>query len=114
ELEGQGACLGLHLHPWKFGDGTYRAHFGGLTEAQQRAALSEAIALWQRAIGRRPRYFRPGTFSANDASYRVLVDLGFRGGSIAAPGRVYPDLSSIWTGAEKDPHRPHATFRQLK
>lgn len=114
ELEGQGACLGLHLHPWKFGDGTYRAHFGGLSEAQQRAALSEAIALWQRAIGRRPRYFRPGTFSANDATYRVLVDLGFRGGSISAPGRVYPDLNSIWTGAEKDPHRPHATFRQLK
>ena len=114
ELESQGACLGLHLHPWKFGDGKYRAHFGGLSEQDQRAAMSEAIALWQRAIGRRPEYFRPGTFSANDATYRVLVDLGFKGGSISAPNRVYRDLNSIWTGAEKDPHRPHPYFRQLK
>lgn len=114
ELEERGACLGLHLHPWKFGDGKYRAHFGGLSEEDQRAALSEAIALWQKSIGRRPRYFRPGTFSANDATFRVLVDLGFRGGSISAPGRVYLDLNSIWTGAEKDPHRPNAIFRQRK
>lgn len=112
ELEREGACLGLHLHPWKFGEGRYRSHFGGLSEADQRAALSEAIALWQRAIGRRPEYFRPGTFSANDATFRVLVDLGFRGGSISAPGRVYQDLFSIWTGAVKDPHRPHPSFRQ--
>ncbi len=114
DLEGQGACLGLHLHPWKFGDGRYRAHFGGLSADQQRAALSEAAALWQRAVGRRPLYFRPGTFSANDATFGVLVDLGFRGGSISAPNRVYRDLCSIWTGAEKDPHRPHRIFRQLK
>lgn len=114
QLEREGACLGLHLHPWKFGDGRYRAHLGGLGEASQRAAISEAAALWQRAIGRRPVYFRPGTFSANDSTFGVLVELGFRGGSISAPGRVYRDLYSIWTGAEKDPHRPHATFRQRK
>lgn len=114
DLERQGGCLGLHLHPWKFGDGKYKAHFGGLTADQQRAALSEAAALWQRAIGRRPEYFRPGTFSANDSTYQVLVDLGFRGGSISAPERVYVDLCSVWTGAEKDPHRPHHAFRQHK
>lgn len=112
ELEREGACLGLHLHPWKFGDRSYQAHLGGLTEDQQRAVLSEAIAVWQRAIGRRPRYFRPGTFSANDATFQVLVDLGFVGGSISAPGRVYRDLNAIWTGAEKDPHRAHRCFRQ--
>jgi peptidoglycan/xylan/chitin deacetylase (PgdA/CDA1 family) len=114
ELEREGACLGLHLHPWKFGDGRYRAHLGGLSEASQRAVISEAAALWHRAIGRRPLYFRPGTFSANDATFGLLVELGFRGGSISAPGRVYRDLCSIWTGAEKDPHRPHGAFRQRK
>lgn len=114
ELEERGACLGLHLHPWKFGDGQYQAHLGGLSEEQQRAAISEALALWQRAIGRRPRYFRPGTFSANDSTFRVLVDLGFRGGSVSAPGRVYKELNSIWTGAEKDPHRAHPNFRQKR
>jgi peptidoglycan/xylan/chitin deacetylase (PgdA/CDA1 family) len=112
DLERQGGFLGLHLHPWKFGDGRYQAHFGGLTENEQRAAVSEAAALWQRAIGRRPLHFRPGTFSANDSTFGVLVDLGFRGGSISAPGRIYQDLYSIWTGAPKDPHRPHRTFRQ--
>jgi len=75
ELEAAGACLGLHLHPWKFLDGRYDAHFGGLDEASQRAVLSEAGALWTHAIGRRPRYFRPGTFSANDSTYRVLAEL---------------------------------------
>lgn len=114
ELEEGGACLGLHVHPWKFGDGKYRAHFGGLSGDEQRALVSEATALWQQAIGRRPEYFRPGTFSANDATYQVLVDLGFKGGSISAPNRVYRDLNSIWTGAEKDPHRPNAVFRQLR
>lgn len=112
ELEERGACLGLHLHPWKFGDGSYQAHLGGLSEEKQRAVISEALALWQRAIGRRPLYFRPGTFSANDNTFRVLVDLGFRGGSISAPGRVYREINSIWTGAVKDPHRAHPYFRQ--
>ena len=114
DLERQGACLGLHVHPWKFGDGSYEAHLGGLTEAKQRAVISEAIAVWHRAIGRRPRYFRPGTFSANDTTFQVLVDLGFRGGSVSAPGRVYQDLNSIWTGAVKDPHRADAAFRQRR
>lgn len=111
DLEADGACIGLHLHPWKFGDRSYRAHLGGLSGDRQRAVLSEAIAVWQRAIGRRPLYFRPGTFSANDATFGVLADLGFRGGSISAPGRVYREINSIWTGAEKDPHRANAVFR---
>jgi hypothetical protein len=114
ELEREGACLGLHLHPWKFGDGKYKAHFGGLSRDQQLAAVSEASALWQQAMGRRPDYFRPGTFSANDSTFGVLVELGFRGGSISAPERIYPDLNSIWTGAVKDPHRPHPHFRQWR
>ncbi|MEX2534789.1 MAG: polysaccharide deacetylase family protein [Trueperaceae bacterium] len=114
DLESKGGCLGLHLHPWKFGDRKYQAHLGGLSEEDQRAVISEAAALWQRSIGRRPEYFRPGTFSANDATFRVLVDLGFRGGSISAPGRVYEDLNSIWTGAVKDPHRANPIFRQRR
>jgi len=105
---------GLHLHPWKFSDGKYRAHLGGMTANEQRMAISEAIAMWQAAFGRRPLYFRPGTFSANDSTFPLLVELGFRGGSVSAPGRVYRDLNSIWTGAVRDPHRPHRCFRQLE
>ena len=114
ELGEKGHCVdGLHLHPWKFRDGKYKAHFGGLSEADTRAALSECISMWQGGMGRRPLYFRPGTFSANDNMYKVLVDLGFRGGSCSIPGRIWPRMNAIWTGAEPDPHRPHAIFRQI-
>lgn len=113
QLEGEGACLGLHIHPWKFSDGHYKAHFGGLTEAQQYAILSEATDMWMAGLGKRPRYFRPGTFSANDRTFGVLDTLGFLGGSCSIPGRVYPDLNAVWAGATPDPHRANATFRQL-
>jgi hypothetical protein len=108
-----GACLGLHLHPWKFSDGRWRAHFGGLDATQQCAILSEAVAMWQAGIGRRPAYFRPGTFSANDFTFGVLDALGLRGGSVSIPGRVFPDLNAVWAGCVPDPHRGHRCFRQL-
>jgi hypothetical protein len=113
ELEAGGACLGLHIHPWKFADGLYKAHFGGLTTGQQYAILSEASAMWYGNIGRRPRYFRPGTFSANDNTFGVLEELGFEGGSLSIPGRVYPDLNAVWAGAALDPHRGNRNFRQV-
>ena len=113
ELKGRGCCVeGLHLHPWKFRDGKYRAHFGGLGEQDLRAVLSESISMWQSGMGRRPLYFRPGTFSANDHMYQVLVDLGFRGGSCSVPGRIWPRMNAVWTGAAPDPHRAHPVFRQ--
>jgi hypothetical protein len=113
DLERDGACLGLHIHPWKFADGAYKAHFGGLRPEEQYAIVSEAVAMWYGGMGKRPRYFRPGTFSANDATFRVLADLGFRGGSVSLPGRVYPDMNAVWAGAELDPHRGHAAFRHV-
>ena len=112
-LADDGATLGMHLHPWKFDDGRYKAHFGGMAEAEMKACLNDAIAMWQDAIGRHPLYFRPGTFSANDNAFRVLAEMGFRGGSLSVPGRFYPQQNAIWTGAEPDPHRGHISFRQL-
>ena len=113
ELEQEGASLGLHIHPWKFSDGHYKAHFGGLRTAQQYAIVSEATAMWQAGLGKRPRFFRPGTFSCNDNTLPVLEELGFVGGSVSLPGRVYPDMNAVWAGAEPDPHRGHAVFRHL-
>jgi peptidoglycan/xylan/chitin deacetylase (PgdA/CDA1 family) len=113
ELEGEGACLGLHVHPWKFADGHYKAHFGGLSAERQYAILSEATEMWRDGLGKRPRYFRPGTFSANDSTFAVLDHLGFLGGSVSLPGRVYPDMNAVWAGAEYDPHRANAVFRQV-
>jgi peptidoglycan/xylan/chitin deacetylase (PgdA/CDA1 family) len=113
ELEAEGACMGLHIHPWKFMDGRYKSHFGGLSEADQRSMISEAIGLWLDTFGTRPIYFRTGTFSSNDATFRVLAELGFRGASNSVPGRLFPDLNAIWVGAEPDPHRAHPHFRQV-
>jgi hypothetical protein len=113
ELEAEGSCLGLHLHPWKFADGHYKAHFGGLAAEQQYAIVSEATAIWYSNMGKRPQFFRPGTFSANDSTFGVLDRLGFLGGSVSLPGRVYPDLNAVWAGATLDPHRSNGSFRQL-
>ncbi|CAM3525980.1 NodB-like y domain-containing protein [Bordetella sputigena] len=117
-LRDQGACLGLHVHAWKFamsyhGGQRYMSHYGALSDAEQYGVLGEAGALWKQALGEWPLYFRPGTFSANDSIFRILADMGFRGGSCSVPGRVMPEMQAIWAGALPDAHRTHASFRQI-
>lgn len=119
QLEQEGACVGLHMHPWKYSvwrhnSKRYFAHYGGLSAEEQKSLLAEASPLWAEAMGHAPLYFRPGTFSANDAIFQVLSELGFRGGSCSAPGRMLPEMRAIWTGAEPDPHRANGEFRQVK
>ena len=119
DLQSKGACLGLHMHPWKYsmwryGQKRYLANYGGLSADEQRACLAESSALWRQAMGYQPLYFRPGSFSANDDVFRVLAESGFRGGSCSVPGRVWPDVETVWSGAEPDPHRAHAIFRQVR
>jgi peptidoglycan/xylan/chitin deacetylase (PgdA/CDA1 family) len=113
ELEAVGHCLGLHLHAWRF-DARFQCEFGGLNEAQSRTMLAEASQMWRQAFGTDPLYFRQGTLSANDSLFRALADLGFRGGSVSLPGRVFPDKHAVWAGAPLDPHRGHAIFRLLE
>lgn len=111
-LEAQGCNVdGLHLHPWKYAAGGVRAHLGHMSEAEQRTVLTLAIDDWSRAMRRKPRYFRPGTFSGNDATFRVAADLGFVGGSLSVPGRIFPDLGAVWAGCPADPHLAHPEFR---
>ena len=74
DLERNGACLGLHMHPWKYAlwrhyGRKYLAHYGGLSSAEQQELLAKSSAIWADAIGHRPEYFRPGTFSANDSIF---------------------------------------------
>ena len=71
--------------------------------------LSRAIEMWREAFNVPPQYFRQGTLSANDSLFRVLADLGFRGGSVSLPGRVFPDKHAVWAGAPLDPHRATPT-----
>jgi hypothetical protein len=117
ELESGGACLGLHMHPWKYSlwrhEGRkFMAHYGGLSLAEQEELLAESSAIWADSIGHRPYYFRPGTFSANDSIFRALAAQGFRGGSCTAPGRLIPEMQAIWSGGQPDAHRANGNFRQ--
>ena len=111
ELQVDGACLGLHLHPYKFAGGRYAHDLGAYPTSEQRAILEEAITVWEDALGQRPRYFRAGYFSANDNTAPVLEELGFRGGSLSCPERVLPAHGSVWAGSEPYPHRAHPGFR---
>lgn len=116
DLQSQGACIGLHVHPWKYsqwrhGGVRYMAHWGALSYDEQVSLLAETAVLWQDAMGARPLLFRPGTFSANDATFRAMAAAGFKGGSISAADRVFREIYAVWTGADPDPHRTHPEFR---
>lgn len=113
-LREQGADLGLHIHPYKIRGTRHHNHFGSLSEWDQAILIAESAQRWQLALGMPPEYFRPGTFSANDATFRVLHKLGFRGGSLSCPGRMYPDLYAVWSGCPPDPHYAHPNFRLLE
>jgi len=112
-LADQGAGLGLHVHPMKFRHPRYRYELGYYSADEQREMLGLAKGQWSVALGGEPRYFRPGAFSANDTTLPVLVSLGFVGGSVSIPGRVWPQRYCIWAGAELDPHRANARFRHV-
>ncbi len=88
ELEREGTCLGLHLHPYKFAGDRYNHDLGSYSADEQRSILNEAIGVWENALGFKPRYFRAGYFSANDSTIAVLQSLGFAGGSLSNPGRI--------------------------
>jgi peptidoglycan/xylan/chitin deacetylase (PgdA/CDA1 family) len=104
EMHASDTCLGLHLHPYKLADSAY-------PEDQQRGILKRAIEAWENALGERPQYFRAGYFSANDCTFRILEELGFRGGSLSSPGRLLPSHFSVWRDAVPYPHRAHRAFR---
>lgn len=116
DLQSKGATIGLHVHPWKYsqwrhGGRRFMAHLGQLPYDEQVALLAETAVLWQDAMGERPLYFRPGTFSSNDATFRAMAATGFKGGSISAPDRVFREIYAVWTGSDPDPHRTHPDFR---
>jgi len=114
ELQSAGACLGLHLHPYKFADGRYTEDLGLYSASKQREILGAATSAWALKMDQTPRYFRAGYFSANDTTFGELRGLGFKGGSLSIPGRVLPAHGSVWAGAELYPHRAHFSFRHLR
>lgn len=111
-LANEGNALGLHLHTTKFSAAKQRCELGGLPSREQRRLIDMAADLFERGLGVRPRIFRPGCFSANDATCGVLHDLGFMGGGVSIPGRIWPDRFCVWSGAYPYAHFAHKAFRQ--
>lgn len=113
DLEADGACLGLHVHPYKL-DPEYTSDLGVYSEAVQTEILRRAVDQWEAAIGHHPRVIRTGGCSANDNTFRVLESLGFVGGSVSVPGCVWPAYAAAWVGAEPYPHRAHRQYRLMR
>ncbi|MDE2888120.1 MAG: hypothetical protein OXR72_07875 [Gemmatimonadota bacterium] len=111
DLRDRGACLGLHVHPYKLRHRKYQHDLGAYSAGEQSGIVSGAMHVWESALGHPPRYFRAGYFSANDQTFGVLSDLGFAGGSLSIPGRVLPGHHSLWAGAENYSHRAHHQCR---
>jgi hypothetical protein len=103
-LVARGAELGLHVHPQSLGDHRYGRYLGEYDGEMQHQILGQAAEAMEHAVGIRPRSFRPGNFSASDATFGVLYELGFRQGSVSDPGRDAPQFAAVWVGAPAEPH----------
>lgn len=104
DLASRGFELALHYHPQSFRDGRWKDYLGGYPYLQQKVQLKEAVGDWVKALGVKPESFRPGNFSANDDTFRVLYELGFRQGSLTVPGRNIPEYKAVWVEANPYPH----------
>lgn len=104
ELIWRGVELGLHVHPPNLDAERFTRHLGEYGAEEQRAIVEEAVERFYDAVGVRPRSFRSGAFSASNATFQVLYQLGFRQGSLSIPGRDLPREAVCWSDAELDPH----------
>jgi hypothetical protein len=107
DLAARNIELGLYVHPPTL-EGSrnprYPRHLGNYTEKEQHALIDSATERFYDAIGSRPHSFRSGAFSASDATFQVLYELGFRQGSLSIPGRDLPRDAVSWSGAATAPH----------
>jgi len=110
QLRKEGAEVGLHLHPQDNGHADF---LGAYTGEEQEQMLSKAIQQWSDALGFQPLVFRPGNFSANDATFPALVRLGFLAGSVSLPQRNFIEARATWVGAPLDAHFAHPANRLL-
>jgi hypothetical protein len=111
ELMVQKAEYGAYVHPPNLLLSRFTRHLGEYNAADQRTMIEHVTDRFYEALGIRPRSFRGGRFSASDATFKVLYELGYRQGSLSRPGfdaRIY---SAFWDGAELHPHYAHPDDR---
>ena len=104
KLESKGFELGLHLHPGSFRDLTFKWYLGSYEYKEQKEIIKLACEDWENALGWKPKSFRSGFTSANDFTFKVLNELGFKQTSTIIPWRNRPEVYAVWTGAFPYPH----------
>ena len=110
EIRDRGHELGLHLHP---GDEGYFEFTGVMGPDEQRELITRARDRWTQAMGFEPDTFCMGYASANDYTYGVLEDLGFKYGQVGLPGRRLPETACVWEGAPLTLHYANRWNRLL-
>lgn len=108
ELSDRGVELGLYIQPQALGSQAYLGHHD---RDAQHTIVRLALEAFQDAVGARPVTCRPDLFSANDDTFPVLCELGFRQGSVSSPGRDLPRHAATWVGAEPDAHYANSSSR---
>lgn len=83
-LPARGHEVGLHLHPAEEG---YCEFAGVMGPEEQSEVTAKARDRWAQVMGMAPLSFCMGYASANDYTYAVLEELGFRYGQVSLPGK---------------------------
>ena len=109
-LPDRGHEVGLHLHP---GDEGYFEFAGVMSPEEQYELVSVAKKRWTEAMGFEPVCFCMGYASANDYTYGVLEDLGFKYGQVGLPGRRLVETACVWEGEPLDIHYANRYNRLL-
>ncbi|HUS79871.1 MAG TPA: hypothetical protein VM283_01305 [Armatimonadota bacterium] len=76
---------------------------------EQRQVISIAKDEWEQALGTPAEDFGACCAQANDYTFPILAELGFRQSYCSAPGRYNPAAGQSWWGAF--PHSHHAASR---
>jgi hypothetical protein len=76
---------------------------------EQRAVLEIAKDDWEQSMGREAEDFGACCAQANDHTFALLDELGFRQCYCSAPGRYNPAAGQMWWGAF--PHSHHTSSR---
>jgi peptidoglycan/xylan/chitin deacetylase (PgdA/CDA1 family) len=112
ELGMRGVDLGMHMHPQSFLDHRYDRCLGAYDAETQRSIIKQGAEMLTAAYGFDPTSFVSGNNSANDDTFPVLCELGFRQGSMSLPGRNIPEYAANWDGTEPFIHWASATDRK--
>lgn len=110
ELEREGHEIGLHIHP---ADQGYEEFLGIYGSEDQAKIVGEARNMFADLMGQLPLAFTPGYASANDHTYPVLENLGFRHGLVSIPTRNIPQCACVWGNSPRGAHYPHRYNRCL-